>query len=221
MRACTKLGRPLAAAAAAGFVFLLVPGTAHAAEKCTDMGSPAAQEIELGNSGETKAGLMATFLLGLNPPTFPAEDIGKIANPCERTTFTVGGDAYTVHGGDRDQPPRWAASVSKPERVAYIALVPRPAPALDWFHRYEKDNNAPANFNTGADMMFALAVTAGLKREIYAYYDKIPDDAHLTDAMCKALAGGLVRFATWNVETLEADFTPRPASAAPGTCGMN
>lgn len=201
----------IALVALAAFV---LSGAAQAASPCTDAGSADAKAPEFGSkAAEIVAGSLVSFLLGLTPATFPADEISKIPNACQRTTFTVGSDVYTVHGANGDQPSRFATSPTQ-SGIAFFAAMPRPQPALEWHRRYMADNNVAPNFNTERDMMFALVVTRGSKRDVYEFYDKIPDDERVASAMCQALAGKLPIFATFDVETSDFEFSPKPPTQA-------
>lgn len=213
----SRLGWRLAAMGLA----LVISTAAQAAEKCTDSGFADAQARSLVTTGDEGVGLTVAFMLALNPPSFPAEDIAKAAQPCERMTFTIGGNTYVVRGSNSASPPRWAVSNAQPDRIAYLAVSPGPASALDWYRRYERDNNTPAHFGPGTDTIYILAVTSGSKRIIYGYWSKLPDDARLADAMCKALTGAIPVLAVWDVDTMESDFVNKPGAVAPGTCTMN
>jgi hypothetical protein len=200
---------------------LVIPSAANAATRCTDAGSADAKRPDLGSVGaEIAAGSLVSFLLGLKPSTFPAEEIAKIPNACERGSFNVGSDTYTVRGANSDHPTRFTTSASRPDRTVFLAAMPRPKAALDWHRRRQKDRNTPANFQTATDMMYAVVVTRGSKRDVYEFFDKIPDDTRLAAAMCHALAGKTRVFATFDVDTADFEFSPT-ASAPAAECRLN
>jgi hypothetical protein len=154
---------------------------------------------------KTQAGFHYAVTLGLRPPTFPDEDIAKIASPTERGEVKVKGKTYKIFGKDDDSPPRWATSSRDRGKVVYLALMPKPEPALAWYEKYQKDNNTPANFGAN-DWMYALVIKDGDDRHIYRLYDKIPDDKTLSAAMSDAVEGKIARIAVYNMESSDTKF---------------
>jgi hypothetical protein len=172
--------------------------TGNVATTCKGTGSPAAKVLTFdATDPDTVNGLNIALQMGLTPATFPAGDIAKIATPCKRAKFTVGGLDYSLYGTDGTLPYRWATTPSHPGETAFTALMPQPKPALDWYRKYQTDNKTEAQFSTGTDMMFVLAITSNDKREIYRFYSAEPDDATLTSDMCAALSGELPIVATF------------------------
>lgn len=157
---------------------------------------------------DVQEGMFMSIQLGVLPPTFPADDIAKIKTPTARFDFMLGGKSYTVFGKDDDSPPRWATSTKDKSAIAYLCLMPRPAPALDWYRKYQKDKDTTANFTGPDDMMFSLIIARGNKRDIYAFYDRIPDDTPLTAAMTDALSGKTPVKVNFDVVSGSVDFEP-------------
>ena len=57
--------------------------------------------------------------------------------------------------------------------------------------------------------LYALAITNGDTRDIFAFYEQMPGDAQLTAAFKDALEGRLSRIATFNARTGETEFADR------------
>ncbi len=213
-------------------IFVFVAGSALAgtatAEKqdaatvCKGAGSATAKVLALDPAdGDTANGLSIALQLGLTPATFPTGDIAKIAAPCKRSEFTAGGLVYSLYGTDEASPYRWATTPSHPGETAYVALMPRPAPALAWYRKYQADNKTAAQFSTDTESMIVLAITANDSREIYRFYSATPDDETLAADMCAALSGELpilVTFTEGN-DSIDLSHLSDKSRGMRSTCG--
>ena len=171
------------------------------ADACTSSGRADAKELAI-NSGDTQTleGLSVSFQLGLEPNKFPKEAIARILKPCSRGTINVGTSIFSVFGENEDSPPRWATSATTPDVIVYFALTPRPDAALAWAKKYETDKGTPIEFESNQSM-FVVALAKGDMRFIVAYFDEIPDDKRVKDAMLGALSGKLKLSAGYDVKT--------------------
>lgn len=149
-----------------------------------------------------RQGFFVALVLGLEPESFPQKDIAEKKDPCSRGTFTVANDLFTVFGEDKS-PPRWASSPGNPSEIIYLASMPRPKPAYEWYEKQLKDKSTVPRFDNKESMMYALVAIEGTKREIFALYDKMPSDRQLLPIMCTALGGTLGVQATFDVTTRE------------------
>lgn len=212
------------------FTFVAGPALAGAAaaEKasittaCKGVGSPTAKLLAFDpTDGDTANGLGIALQLGLTPATFPTDDIAKFAAPCKRSEFTAGGLVYSLYGVDEALPYRWATTPSHPGETAYIAVMPRPAPALAWYRKYQADNKTTAQFATDTESMAVLAITANDSREIYRFYSATPDDVTLAADMCAAISGELPIIATFAEGSNDIDLShlPDKSRAAMSACG--
>jgi hypothetical protein len=185
---------------------------AEAAPACHGSGSQSAKMLFFSpNDSETLRGLYIALNMGLTPATFPAQDVAKARAPCERAHFDAATASYTLYGDDAGLPPRWA-SAAVGGRIAYVALLPQPGPALAAYRANSSGTEFP--FKPG-DMMYVLAVTAGDSRQLYRFYDALPDDARLSGDMCAALNGELPVLGTFDVATDQSDLVRLGSVAAP------
>jgi hypothetical protein len=152
-------------------------------------------------------GLDISFQLGLSPETFPAKDIEAQKQPCKRLDFDAKGLTYSLRGEDGATPPRWATTPTHPGETAYIAWLPSPTAALDWYAKYQTDKNTPAQFNTHGAMMVVLSITSGENREVFRFYDSVPDDRTLSQDMCAALAGELPIIAIYHADSGQSELS--------------
>ena len=132
--------------------------------------------------------MAAAIAMGLSPYTFPMDKIAKISTPCKRLNFKAGDDVYTLYGSylQGSGPPRYAMRGDDRSRIAYLALLPLPKPALAAMRAGSKDGQY--RFKQ-PDMIFVLAVTDGYQRPFFRFYGAIPDDQTLAIDMCAALTG--------------------------------
>lgn len=152
-----------------------------------------------GKPADFYGGFPASFLLALDPATFPREEIAEQKNACTRGTFEVGGKAYVVYGEDNGTPPRWAMAEGD-ERIAFLAVMPAPEEALKWARSKNRSN--AMTFGTA---MYSVAVTAGNKRDVYAILEAIPGDSELASLFERVLNGELRPFARYDTATGETD----------------
>jgi hypothetical protein len=166
----------------------LVISTGTKADSCVGPGSANARILNFSISDEgVRTALAAALHLGLNPYNFPQDWIARIATPCKRLDFKGGDGLYTLYGVDaRDTPPRYAIRPSDRSRIAYLALLPLPKPALAAMSVGSVDGRF--HFKP-PDMMYVLAITDGYQRPFFRFYDTIPDDHTLAIDMCAALTG--------------------------------
>lgn len=149
------------------------------------------------HNADLVAGLGVSLLLGLNPDTFPANDIRNNRNPCHRGSFTVSGVRIEVFGDNNDLPPRWAIGPNT-ARIAFLALVPDPLEALAWARSRAADDTS-AQFSRPP--YYVLAVTDGHRRQIYQIFTAIPADDLLAAAMRDAIEGTQAALAVFDEET--------------------
>jgi hypothetical protein len=168
----------------------VLPLTAFAAD-CAKPGSPDAKAVRFTlDAQDMRTGLAFSIHLGLSPSSFPADRIAAMTRPCKIKEFQAG-RAFTLYGapvaqGPESEPSRFAISGNDLTRIAYLGLMPFPKPALDAMHTGPKDGFY--SFKK-PEFMYALAVTDGTKRQIFRFYDAIPDDESLALDMCAALLG--------------------------------
>ena len=172
----------------------LFAGAARA-DDCGDPGSTAAHLLP--TSAVAVEGVHISILLGLEPDSFPLKDIRDERSPCRRIDFDVGGETWTLFGGKDSQPPRWAMSGRKTDRVVFLAYMPWPEDAAAWDRARAQDPAAEASFNR---MAVALTVAEGDLRHVYVLYDDVPDDARLIMHLSGALAGEIAPFVTYDVK---------------------
>lgn len=191
---------------------------APALAACNGPGSAAAKAISYSNAdNDTRAGLTIALVFGLDPPTFPAQQLAAAKNPCRRASFIAGADDYVVYGEDNGLPPRWAASASNPSRIAYVALMPSPAAAFA-ARRANPGGNSMKLTPSGVN--YVLAVTDGGNRLLFRFYNAVPDDARLAADMCAALSGSLPAQGVYDTSTQQSaldqlgDSATTPASEA-------
>ena len=169
---------------------------------------------------DTFVGLQMALNFGLSPESFPKDDIAKSTRACPRGSFTAQGGQYAMLGTEDALPERWAERGPHGE-VAYLAELPKPAPALAWLNAHTNDNSTSMQPKPG-EMMVVLAVTDGGSRRIFAYFDVMPDDATAARAMCGALSGQLSELGRYDAATAMTTFTgatQTPVSSVTG-CGL-
>ena len=178
---------------------LLFAGMAEAAD-CGDPGSTAAALLP--PEAVSAEGFFVSALLGLEPETFPSDDIRRQAAPCRRLEFKLGDEAWSLYGGADTTPPRWATSTARPGKVVFLAAMPWPEDALRWADARKRNPETEATFER---LALALTIAEGDKRAVYALYDAAPDDARLVRHMAAALTGELQPFAVYDVRTNRLD----------------
>jgi hypothetical protein len=137
----------------------LLTATAQA-EPCKTSGHAEAKEValNLGNA-RTRNGLHISFQLGLLPIEFPFEDIRANKSPCTRGTFAVFSHTFELFGEDENLPPRWAVSPSAKEVMTlYLAMMPKPDVAADWYEKTRPKGPAEVTFKDD-EYMWALVAT--------------------------------------------------------------
>lgn len=171
-------------------VLLASPIAAHA-EACKTTGAKDAQEIALNlDDTHTRRGLDISIQLGLLPPEFPLADIEANKAPCTRGTFAIFKHKFELFGEDDGPPPRWAtAETAKGLMTLYLAMMPKPDPALAWFDKTRPVGPVDVQFKDDEYMWALAAVISKDRRFIFAFFDKIPDDATLKERMQKAGEG--------------------------------
>jgi hypothetical protein len=195
-------------------VIALFFATAHAeaAPACNGPGSSTARTLTFSPSdSDTVRGLAVSLLMGLTPASFPAPDIAKVQGACERAHFDAASASFTLYGNDTGLPPRWASAATG-DRIAYVALLPQPGPALASYRA--NSGGTDFAFKPG-DMMYVLAVTSGGSRQIYRFYDALPDDARLAGDMCAALNDQLPVLGTLDTATGQSDLARLGSVATP------
>jgi hypothetical protein len=170
------------------------------ADPCKTQGSKDAKELTFDfKDVNTIKGLAISFQLGLLPPEFPAADIAKITKPCSRRMM-VPHLGFELFGDNDDTPPRWAKADPKDESILFVALMPRPEPARLWYEATKPSGAVGVSFKDG-EWMYAVAIAAGSKRIIFAFYDELPDDDRLKalmQTMASTKARWLVSFDVTN-----------------------
>jgi hypothetical protein len=108
----------------AAVIGLLAAESAVAATQCKGGGSASANPVLYYTADAAVLdGLAVTLQLGLEPATFPSQDIAKHQDACVRASFNAAGSAWTLYGADEDTPPRWARASGAPT-IVYLALMP-------------------------------------------------------------------------------------------------
>jgi hypothetical protein len=192
------------------------------AEDCA-LGSPTATLLHFDQSdADTRQGLVVALRFGFDPAVLPDVTVKTGARTCARGAFVNGVWRYEVYGSDFQMPPRWAASPPRPKVFAYLELLPKPDRALDWSRHAAKGEDT-AHF-TQPDMMYALTVSIGRQRFIYAYFDSLPDDETLGRAFCSALSGdlpvvGVIDMPAQSIAVLDAMQTPAKIPACSQASG--
>jgi len=183
---------------------LVASGSAAATTPCRGSGSASAKPILYYTAdGAVLDGLAVTMQLGLEPSTFPSQDIAKHLDSCVHASFNVGGRSWTLHGDDDETPPRWARS-SDLGTIVYLAAMPPADPAHAWAEAQRKHASGEKTV-TFKGMMFALVAADGDKRRIFGFYDALPDDARLIGAMQSALEGRTPAILGFDVKSRDAD----------------
>ena len=181
---------------------LISSGVAKAA--CAGYGAPAAKVLSFSaQDADTTLGLSVALNFGLDPPSFPSQQIAAAINPCRRATFKLGDATYGVFDVDTGLPPRWAFDAANPSRVAFIALMPSPEAGLA---SYRHDSKASQLKGKTADFMYVLAVTDTNDRRLFRFYSALPDDTRSASDMCAALAGELPVIGTYHTDTAQSDL---------------
>lgn len=173
-----------------------------AADVCAPGSSGAIQLSFNAARDDTRVGLGVALQFGLDPTTFPAEQIAQNPDVCPRGRFRAGEGSYTLLGSTDNLPPRFARSAIGSSTIVFLALLPKPDQAFAWAKKHAESRETQATFKP-SDMMYVLAVTDGAARELYAFFDTIPDDAKLATAMCGALTNQLPLLGTYQTETGE------------------
>jgi hypothetical protein len=191
------------AIALAGAICLAWTADAMAAD-CSDPGSANVTDLSFSKDDATiLKGLTVAIQLGLQPKSFPADDIEKNKAACRRGTFTARGETFQIFGDDKDSPPRWAIGAD-PKRIAYEVLLPDPAQAADWYDKYQRDPKTPADFSK---RLYALVITDGDRRLIYQFSRVLPDNYHLAQNMRATLDGKWSPVAVLDAATGEVDLS--------------
>ncbi len=113
---------------------------------------------------------------------------------------------HTPEGADaKGTPPRWATSEGDSKRIIFLVLMPRVDEAHAWAETQRKGPTGgnSANFS---HMLWALTIAAEDRRNVYGFYDQMPDDARLTGDMKAALEGRTPIFLSYNVKEHAADL---------------
>lgn len=160
-------------------------GSRPAFSACAGVGESGARSLKFPPDLETRKSLALSIHLGLNPPSFPAEQIRKQPAPCRRASFHAGEADFTLFGTDAGLPPRYAVS-TRDDRIAYVALLPLPKPAAA---AWKENPGAPKYSFPHQDFMYVLSLTNGGQRLIYRFYSVLPKDDRLMADMCAALTG--------------------------------
>jgi hypothetical protein len=184
---------------------LLATGAAFAASPpCKDAGSTAAKPVLYYTADPAVLdGLEVALKLGLEPATFPSQDIAKQKDACIRRSFDAAGGTWTLYGDDHDTSPRWAVA-SNTNTIVYLAYLP-PADQAHLWAEADRHHSTNEKFVKFSSMMLALVAADGDKRRVFGFYDSLPDDARLTEAMQLALEGRTPAILGFDVKTGDAD----------------
>lgn len=192
------------------FVILLAvlirAGGSVAATPCAHPGSSAAVPVFYYTADDAVLdGLQVTLDLGLEPPTFPSEDIAKHPDACVRAPFTAAAQTWTLFGDEDDTPPRWAISPTDPKRIVFIAAMPPAEQAHLWAESQRKHptHEAVAKFK---GFMYALVAADGPNRQVYGFYSALPDDARLSEAMTAVIERRWPAIVSFDVDKGQADL---------------
>lgn len=146
-------------------------------------------------------GLTYSILFGLNPATFPYEEVAEMSEACSRGVHqTAAGGTIEMFGSDTDTPPRWAVGADE-GTIVYIAVMPPVSATQEWM---KNGREGGISFKDGG--LYALTVTDGDLRHIYAIFDDIPGDELLGPLFEAALTCQLTPWGTFDQETGATDF---------------
>lgn len=171
----------------AAFAVSMLASAAQAKEDvtlCTDSGSPSASEISFdGADAQTLEGLRIAIHVDMT-----ANQQNGYGKPCVRGGIALGDGEYFYVGSNKNVPPRMFLNPDNHHRFFYLSVVPKPAAALEW---ERKTHEAKWPVFSAAQSMFLFAELREKEkhRVIYRFFDKIPDDATLTQLACDADAG--------------------------------
>jgi len=171
------------------------------ADVCKTQGSKDAKELVLNlKNDKITDGLYVSFQLGLMPAEFPESDIRANAAPCARGTIPLGHATFELRGENEDSPPRWA-STPNGKIIVFLALMPKPEPALAWQQKTRPSGSVNVSFGDG-EWMHALVLTGGdEKRLVFAFFDQLPDDERLKSMMQQIFAGKARWLVGYDVKT--------------------
>lgn len=175
---------------------------------CKTQGSADAKELKFDwENADLRKGLFAAVDLGLSPPTYPISETREAQAPCSRGSFAIGSDQFELFGENEDGPPRWTTSATKTDVLFYLALMPKPEPALSWAAGTRPSEADGSVRFSDDEWMWALVVRAGLRgdrqdfstdRQVIALWDRIPGDDALKGMIKDVAEGRRTGFATYN-----------------------
>jgi hypothetical protein len=174
------------------------------ASPCKGAGSTTAKPIFYYTADDaTLDGLDLTLVMGLDPTRFPPPDIARLTGACVRTTFVSNSRTWTLYGDDDDTFPRWVTAPGV-KTVVYLASMPPPDQVHAWA---EAQRRHPTHETSAAfrSYIWALVAADGDQRRVFGFYDQLPDDARLTQAMQAAIAGRTPAILGFNAKSAKAD----------------
>ena len=183
---------------------IMTVASAAGAAPCKGEGSAAAKPLLYYTADyATLDGLELTLLIGLEPATSPQADIAKLTDACVRTTFVSNSRTWTLHGDDADTFPRWATAPGV-SMIVYLAAMPPPDQVHAWAEEQRKrpTHEPSASFKS---YIWALVAADGDQRHIFGFYDRLPDDARLIQAMQAASDGQTPPILGFDVKTAKVD----------------
>jgi hypothetical protein len=197
-------GRRMKLAIVAATACLFATGSALAATPCKGVGSPAAKPVFYYTTDDAVLdGLSTTLQLGLEPASFPSQDIAKHPDACVHASFNAGGHAWTLYGDDGDTPPRWARTPDAKTTV-YLAAMPPADQAHAWAEA-QRDHQSGDKTATFKGMMFAIVSANGDERSVFGFYDALPDDARLIQTIQSVIEGRTPPILGFDVKTAEVE----------------
>jgi hypothetical protein len=184
---------------------VMTVGSAAGAAPCKGDGSTAAKPLLYYTADyATLDGLELTLLIGLEPATSPQAVIAKVTDACVRTTFVSNSRTWTLHGDDGDTFPRWATAPDE-KTIFYLASMPSPDLVHTWAEAQRKHptHEPSATFKTS---IWAFVAANGDQRSVFGFYDQLPDDARLIQAMQAAIDGRTPPILGFDVKTAKVDL---------------
>lgn len=190
-----SLVAPLAVMVAMAFA------NAAVAAPCKTPGSATASELLLDlRDNDVLFGMRIAFHVGLLPKAFPMENIAKVASPCSRGKPAGLAKPVEMFGENDGTPPRWAIASGDSQPYFFVAVMPKPAPALAWYD--EPDGKPGQAIFKKSDMMSALIVIGKTGRRLtLAFFSETPSDDKIAALVKEYETGTRKALVAFDVET--------------------
>lgn len=162
---------------------------AATAAPCKTQGSSTVPELSLDlRDREALTGLRIAFYLGLLPKTFPMDAIAKIGSPCSRGKPAGLAKPVELFGENENEPPRWAIVSGEAQPYFFVAVMPKPGPAMAWWDQ-PKDKRGPATFKKGEWMSALVVIGKTGRRLVLAFFSQTPSDDRILTLVKEYEAG--------------------------------